>query len=453
MKRLWLLPLLLVSMACAQGGQTPTEATTTPSAVSPTPVPYPTPWPEAAGRPAVYALLHVWYKAIPMPPNPCPPDEYHGMWNLRWAWYPKGDNPCQTLPGVPWLRQISSQAYPLTGPYDSGNEDILRWQIRQAQAAGIDGFFVSTYSWVPHLAYTKDIFFGNPTTGRKGILQIAHEEKFKVAIEAWGILDDAESRSFTWFWEDMVEEHLALIATHPYRDAYITIGGRPAYWIILPDWMGGYELRDLLDGTEDQPRSVSWIMRLKGTPKLNTVLKVNETLKRSVAQYESRYNRPSPKGFEYNVHFGDDLMRVRGEYMKRGMVPIAHTYTGYDERSGIIDRSYQGRYGERAVIQKFLDASVQAQADVILLESFNEWGEGSQLEAGINITQYRDMGQERDLYLDEAGQPAPYKFLDILRRFNGMQEWVNPKPPPCSALDPLMREHNLAGPEVTRCIR
>jgi len=340
----------------------------------------------------------------------------------------------------------------LTGPYDSGNEDILRWQIRQAQAAGIDGFFVSTYSWQPHLAYLKDIFFGNAATGRKGLLQIAHEEKFKVAIEAWGILDDEESRSFTWIWEDMVEEHLKLIATHPYRDAYITINGRPAYWIILPDWMGGYELRDFFDGTEAMPRNVAWIVRQKGTPTLNRVLKVNESLKRSVVHYESRYNRPSPNGFQFNVHFGDDLTRVRENFNSWRMAPIAHAYTGYDERAGVIDASYQGRWGERSVIPTFLEAAAQAQAEIILVESFNEHGEGSHLEMSLNIERWRDMGQERNLFRDEQGRDAPFKYLDDFRRFNGMKELVLPKPPPCSAIDPLMRDLHNTLPETLRCI-
>jgi hypothetical protein len=448
-KKLYAL-LALLCVACASpSGQSPT-ASTPPTAVAPTPAPYPTPWPEAE-RAKVYALLHIWYKAIPMPPSPCPPDERHGLWGLRWAWPPKADNPCGTIAGVPWLRQISSESYPLTGPYDSRNEDILRWQIRQAQAAGIDGFFVSTYSWQPHLLYLKDIFFGDTATGRKGILRIAQEEKFKVGIEAWGILDDPESRSFTWWWEDMVEEHLDLIAAHPARDAYLTINGKPAYWIILPDWYGDYELRDFFDGTESKPRNMSWIVRQKGTPTLNRVLKVNEGLRRSVVQYESRYDDPTTTGFRFNRNFGDDLTRIRENFMSKGMVPIAHAYTGYDERSGVVDPSYQGRWGERSVIPKFLDAAAQARADIILVESFNEHAEGSHIEASLNIGRFRDMGQERDLFLDENGQDAPYKYLDIIRRFNGMQEWVPPKPPPCSALDPLMREYNRAGPKETRC--
>lgn len=449
MKKLWVV-LALACIACAAPNGESVSSPSQPTAAQPTPAPRPTPWPEVE-RAKVYALLHIWYRPIPMPPAACPPTEYHGLWNLRWAWYPKGDNPCTTIPGVPWLREISSQAYPLTGTYDSGNEDILRWQIRQAQAAGIDGFFVSTYSWVPHLAYTKDVFFGNTTTGRRGILQIAHEEKFKVAIEAWGILDDEESRMFRPHWEAMVGEHLSLIAASPYRDAYLTIKGKPAYWIIMPDWFGIYETQDFFDGTPSAPRDVTWIVRLKGTPKLNTVLRVNEYLKRSTVNYESRYDDPTTTGFRYNPHFSDDLTRVREDFADRGMVPIAHAYTGYDERCGIIDASYNGRYGLRSVIPTFLEAAAQARADIILLESFNEWGEGSQLEAGINIERWRDLHQERGLYQDEQGRDAPYEFLDVIRRFNGMQEWVPPEPPPCSALDPLMREHSLEGPEETRC--
>jgi len=115
------------------------------------------------------------------------------------------------------------------------------------------------------------------------------------------------------------------------------------------------------------------------------------------------------------------------------------------------DGSAGRRWGERSIILTFLNDSRQAGARIILMESFNEHGEGSQLEACLNIERWRDMGQERGLFLDEQGADAPYKYLDILRKFNGMEEWVSPEPPPCSAVDPLMRLRTQAGPQQVQC--
>jgi len=252
-------------------------------------------------------------------------------------------------------------------------------------------------------------------------------------------------------WKDAVARHLAAIEASPYKDAYIRIADRPAYWIHLPDgWMSRRELLEFLDGTDDQPRNICWVLR---PSPMGTVMNIDALLRRSRLQFLSWYDDPTTKGFRFNSQFAGDLSYIRSQPADRGMVPIAHAYLGYDERMGVGTAAGQ-RYGERSVIPTFLEEARRAGARIILTESFNEHGENSDIEASLNIEQWRDMGQERNLFRDSDGTAAPYKYLDDFRKFNGMQEWVPPEPPPCSALDPLMVQLHQSEdlPKEVRCI-
>ena len=72
-------------------------------------------------RPLVLAYYYTWYSTSFGP---------HGVWN---AWnsikeselYPKGCDPDRII-FPPAIREISSCAYPLIGPYDSDNPDVVR---------------------------------------------------------------------------------------------------------------------------------------------------------------------------------------------------------------------------------------------------------------------------------------------------------------------------------------
>jgi hypothetical protein len=43
----------------------------------------------------------------------------------------------ETTPGTSWRRYLNCVGYPLLGPYDSGQPDIIRWQLETARRAGL----------------------------------------------------------------------------------------------------------------------------------------------------------------------------------------------------------------------------------------------------------------------------------------------------------------------------
>ncbi len=72
-----------------------------------------------------------WYQSKPM----------SGRWG--WHWTMNRFNPDQI--GPDGRREIASHYYPLTGPYDSGDPDLLEYQTLLMKLAGIDGILVDWY--------------------------------------------------------------------------------------------------------------------------------------------------------------------------------------------------------------------------------------------------------------------------------------------------------------------
>ncbi len=437
---------LLVSSACGNAERFPIDGVT--------PTPWPTPYPTTAGIDS-YVLVHQWYQADP---GSCAvttnPNDRTKAWHTahwkHWQW--KGENDiCTTAPGAPWLRMIPSNAYPAIGPYDSRDPEVRRHQMRQMKAAGFKGAFVPTYTFWNDVAYMFDLFWGNEAGGITGSLQIAHEEGFKLGIEFWHVSDRGDAEQALWRSE--MARHVAKmreIELSPLRDAYLHISGKPAVWLFDPSnpawegaWMTRAEALEFFDGAENDPRFVTWILRCAS---VDTGIEFNKLLKHATVQAPVGINFPGLDGFHRGVtpeQEVSELEKTRGAGAL-GMIPAVCLYTGYDERVGG-PSGYVGRYGLRknangtSVIAELLEEAKTAGTKIVFAESWNEWGEGSEIEPGVNIVPWRAEGQEPDLYTDQSGDPDPYLYLKIFQRFHGMRAWVPPPPPPCSIVDPLMR--------------
>src|ERR1022692_4502064 len=87
----------------------------------------------APARPILLAFYHPWYGT---------PWGSAQRWH-KWDSYsfPERYHPEQVKPNG--RHDIASGDYPLIGPYDQGDREVVRWHFRLAKAAGIDGFLCS----------------------------------------------------------------------------------------------------------------------------------------------------------------------------------------------------------------------------------------------------------------------------------------------------------------------
>ena len=88
-------------------------------------------------------------------------------------WYP-GKDPNKTLGPEDWRRDLwigRAGDYPYIGPYDNvEDKEIMRWHIRLAKASGITAFFLAINNWEEE----------RPQTDR--LLEVAAEENFKIGF-------------------------------------------------------------------------------------------------------------------------------------------------------------------------------------------------------------------------------------------------------------------------------
>lgn len=137
----------------AQDGQQPNwvyEQTPTPSATDNTQSTepnwvYPTPIDQIqdvqrSTSSLILAHYMTWYKT----------PEISGRWQ-HWQWDPDGDGGQDAEDRIPdrtdssGLRQLAAVHYPVIGPYDSSDPDVIEYQVALAWASGIDGFVVDWY--------------------------------------------------------------------------------------------------------------------------------------------------------------------------------------------------------------------------------------------------------------------------------------------------------------------
>jgi hypothetical protein len=276
--------------------------------------------------------------------------------------------------------------------------------MRLAKAAGVDGFFVSVYSWVDPRAWT--IF--------QTMLDIAAEEGFALGVEDW-----MPNPGETDAWKAEVLRQIDAFGGHP---AFLRMNGLPAFWFNdFGPWTSGADLAQFLDS-----RRVHWILG-GGFPPAQ-IAQLDQTLTQArVDQYIS-YDWPTTSGWAENADFVTGLRSMSA----LGLSAIGHGYPGYDERMlshdpGRAPPRYAPREGG-AAITRFLSAALEGGASHVIFESFNDWLEYTMFEPGIDLQSLRDVGQ------DVVFGGDPYAPLRLLASFKGVD--LAPPLPPCRIVDP-----------------
>lgn len=79
--------------------------------------------------------------------------EYSGFWGIHWKMANK--NPEHILPNG--QREIASHYYPLIGPYDSGDPDVIDYQLLLMKYSGVDGILIDWYGSYNILDYGANL--------------------------------------------------------------------------------------------------------------------------------------------------------------------------------------------------------------------------------------------------------------------------------------------------------
>jgi hypothetical protein len=300
---------------------------------------------------------------------------------------------------------IACGDYPLIGPYDQGDREIVRWHFRLAKAAGIDGFLCSWWkfrrggsAWDK---WQSDLF-------EKVLLPVAAEENFKL-----GVID--ECAHYVPRFDDLlwrITNALPRLARHP---AYLKIQGQPVWYVyqVWDDWLSAAEAGRYLESAEQAVGDVYWIF-----DKLKAVGTVDPPGARMIVRPEW-LALPRIDCFGTYSYFGHwrDVRPASIQLLYQGFVKEVHQTgkaaqlplsPGHDN-TAVSQEPWATPRHEGALLAGFLKAIDDARPDIAIVCSWNEWLEMTQVEPSQNWTD-------------------PYLYLKQIARWRGRQ-WETPALP------------------------
>ena len=331
--------------------------------------------------PLVLAHVMPWYEAPPA-----------SGWG--WHWTMNHFKPDAVTQG---RRPIASQFYPVIGPYDSGDEQVIEYQLLLMRLAGIDGVILDWYGHVDHLDYglihrnSQRIVAAAERLGMK--VAVCYEDRTLATLQAAGKLaGDREAH---------VAAEIDWLATSWFPlECYVRLDGKPL----------------LLSFGHDGLDDAGWQRALarSGTP---------------VAYVGQQHLRPGAAGgFDWPVP-------------KRGLEAIdtfATQSRSWPTRIPVAFPRFADIYAQAAVHESWgsiadddgatfktsLAKAFAMQPPVIQLATWNDWGEGTVLEPSEEFgTRDLELLQKvRRRYVDPAFTPRaadlelPERLLALRRR-------------------------------------
>jgi hypothetical protein len=341
-------------------------------------------------KPLVLAFYHPWYGT---------PEGSAKQW-YKWDSFRFPDRYRPERIKENARHDIASGDYPLIGPYDQGDAEVVRWHFRLAKAAGIDGFLCSWWKFKEHSSawgdWQSDLF-------EKVLLPIAKEEDFKV-----GVIDECAHyvRNFDQLlWR--ITNNLPRMAMHP---AYLRIKGQPAWFVyqVWDDWLNADQAERYVSLAEASAGDVFWMfdkLKAESNERGTRMFVRPEWLKIGKIDCFGTYSyfghhretnaaviRKLYADFVFDVHRA-------GKSAELPFLP-GHDNTAVAPAPYVVPRT------DGATLRTFLAAIDSAKPDIAVVCSFNEW---------LEMTQIEPSGNWKD----------PYLYLKIIAQWRG-KEWQEP---------------------------
>jgi glycoprotein endo-alpha-1,2-mannosidase len=228
-------------------------------------------------------------------------------------------------------------------------------------------------------------------------------------LEPYAGRDAASIRADLVYLSEKYGSHPALA-----RDAT----GRPVYWV--------YDSYHIAPGEWERLLTPAGDLTVRGTPAdgafLGLWLAQHHGMDLVVGGFDGAYTYFATDGFSYGASTSN--WRAMGEFLhSRGLAFVPCVAPGYDDTKIRPWNAAQRRSREGgAYYARMWKAALAADSDGVGVTSFNEWGEGTQIEPAVPRTVDVDA-------LASAGGALPREVRDALRVSDGYDDYSSAGPP------------------------
>lgn len=317
----------------------------------------------------VLAHYMPWYTAKP----------FSDHWGWHWTmnhFDPKKENDGK--------RQIASKFYPLIGPYDSGDPDVLEYHLLLMKLAGIDGVIVDWYGLTDHRDYA--ILHRNTTR----LLQQCERLKMKFVICYEDQTIPALVKGERISAEDRVSHatgEINWLGKYWFKSgAYVKLDGKPVLLSFGHAGLSGKEWNECLRKLDSPVAYFSQDIRRDGAiggfgwPAPKVGLKQVDRFLQQSANWPARIPAAFPR-------FNDIYKQAE----------VSKGYPNLPDNDG-------------RTLTDTLTKAIHSKALIIQIATWNDWGEGTQIEPSSEHG-YRDLQLIRRILRNEPPDFKPKDFL------------------------------------------
>jgi len=308
---------------------------------------------EQPPRTLVLAHYMPWYESQPQSPR------------YGWHWTMNHFDPTE-ISGT--RRQAASHYYPLIGCYDSNDKDVLEYHVLLMKLAGIDGVIIDWYGKDNYLDYAlnhRNTQAMIDCVTRLGLrFAIIYEDQTVPKLIKGGVIAKADAIQHA-------HELLLFVAQNWFKQPnYVRVEQRPLFLVFGPQYFQDDDWKTIFADIEPQPMYF--------------------TLQRPRGPAVGGFSWPLPAGAA-----AESEAKLQAFYQRakdwRFSIPAAYPrFHDIYADAGVHDSwgRIEDRDGE--TYRHTLRMALDAHPKVVQLVTWNDWGEGTQIEPSVEFG-YRDL--------------------------------------------------------------
>jgi hypothetical protein len=330
----------------------------------------------------------------------------------------------QTVPGLAWRRYLNCTGYPLLGPYDSAQRDIIRWQLQTAKNTGLQCLAVHLWPslWDDGLDFT-------PLPILDTVLDEAVKQNYPVMFHD-EIMFRRPPITKAQDVKHSVKRTVSLLKHYKDHPGFYRIDGLPVYYFQnFSGWLDAPKMQAYFEQVEAQVGPVYWMVSGLGKD-TEACLKIPQ-LKAVLPGGSGWFLHTPPFGqgpHPWDV-FEADMIKAYAKIKAAGKAAGLQVMTRFNNHN---DRGKPGTgridAEDGMFLVKSMDLAKRLESDFVMIHQWNDFEESAFIEPAWDM---------------DGWNGDPYRYCKIVAATMG--KTFTPAPlPKRETVDPYVR-HKLYG--------